>query len=40
MAIDLKNCGVTMEKHKIVAEEQGAREPQTKTKHQTKVINE
>ena len=38
-AIDLKNHGVTMKKRKILAEEQGAWEPNSKTKCQTKVIN-
>ena len=39
MAPDLKNCGVTMKKHKVVMEEQGAQEPKLKRKCQTKVIN-
>ena len=39
MATDLKNHGMTMKRHKVVAEKQGAQELKPKIKHQTKVIN-
>ena len=39
MAVDLKNCGVTMKKRKVVVEEQSSQEPKLKRKHHTKVIN-
>ena len=40
MAPDLKNHGVTMKKHKIIAEQQGAhKSPSQKKKAPDKVIN-
>ena len=38
-APDLKKCGMTMKKLKVIMEEQGIKEPKLERKHQTKVIN-
>ena len=39
MAPDLKKCGMTMKKLKVVMEEQGIQESKLERKHQTKVTN-